>query len=74
VTFLIDINAGELAGKNIIHGMITPPDRFRSELRLPLAGGTAGVVGRGDNSAEAENRRCDETYPVHSQLQTGQQA
>ena len=39
------INAGELAGKNINHGVITPPDRFRSELRLPLAGATAGVIG-----------------------------
>jgi hypothetical protein len=26
-------------------GAITPPDRFRSELSVPLAGGTAGVVG-----------------------------
>jgi hypothetical protein len=26
-------------------GVITPPDRFRSELRVPLAGGTAGVAG-----------------------------
>jgi hypothetical protein len=26
-------------------GAITPPDRFRSELRVPLAGGTLGVVG-----------------------------
>jgi hypothetical protein len=26
-------------------GLITPPDRFRSELELPLAGGTAGVAG-----------------------------
>jgi hypothetical protein len=26
-------------------GVITPPDRFRSELEVPLAGGTAGVAG-----------------------------
>jgi hypothetical protein len=26
-------------------GVITPPDRFRSELEEPLAGGTAGVAG-----------------------------
>jgi hypothetical protein len=26
-------------------GAITPPDRFRSELEVPLAGGTTGVAG-----------------------------
>jgi hypothetical protein len=26
-------------------GVITPPERFKSELRVPLAGGTAGVAG-----------------------------
>jgi hypothetical protein len=26
-------------------GAITPPDRFRSELEVPLAGGTAGAAG-----------------------------
>ena len=25
-------------------GVITPPERFRSELRVPLAGGTGGVA------------------------------
>jgi hypothetical protein len=26
-------------------GVITPPDRFSSELEVPLAGGAVGVVG-----------------------------
>jgi len=34
-----------ISGSISAGGVITPPDRFRSELRVPLAGGRAGVVG-----------------------------
>ena len=34
-----------ISGSILAGGVITPPDRFRSELRVPLTGGTAGVVG-----------------------------
>src|SRR5690242_18816233 len=34
-----------ISGSISAGGVITPPDRFRSELELPLAGGTAGVAG-----------------------------
>ena len=34
-----------ISGSTPAGGVITPPDRFRSELEVPLAGGTAGVAG-----------------------------
>ena len=34
-----------ISGSIPVGGVITPPDRLRSVLRVPLAGGTAGVVG-----------------------------
>src|SRR5438105_11471334 len=34
-----------ISGSISAGGVITPPDRFRSELEVPLAGGTAGVAG-----------------------------
>jgi hypothetical protein len=34
-----------ISGSMPAGGVITPPDRFRSELELPLAGGAAGGAG-----------------------------
>ena len=34
-----------ISGSMPAGGVMTPPERFRSELRLPLAGGTAGAAG-----------------------------
>jgi hypothetical protein len=34
-----------ISGSTPVGGVITPPDRFRSELEVPLAGGTPGVAG-----------------------------
>ena len=42
---VIAIGDASISGSTPGGGVITPPDRFRSELEVPLAGGTTGVAG-----------------------------